>query len=110
MIPFFDNAAPPWTELGDGIRHKIVGHTPELMPALLRFDLGAIGKVHAHDEYEPIAYLLSGEFEADTGGVKKMQYVGSAVVVPRLTAEDAVWLAADGSVLGQLPTRREDCH
>ena len=47
MQHFFDNAATPWTELGDGIRRKIVGHTPELMSVLVQFDKGAIGTAHA---------------------------------------------------------------
>ena len=33
--PYFDNASSAWTELGDGIRRKIVGHTPELMLSLI---------------------------------------------------------------------------
>ena len=49
MEHYFDNASTAWTELGDGIRRKIVGHTPDLMSVLVQFDKGAIGIPHAHD-------------------------------------------------------------
>jgi hypothetical protein len=41
MTVFFHPATTPWTELGVGIRRKIVGHTPELMSVLVQFDRGA---------------------------------------------------------------------
>jgi len=28
---FFINSDTPWNELGDGIRRKVIGHTPQLM-------------------------------------------------------------------------------
>ena len=49
MSVFFDHAGTPWTELGDGIRRKIVGHTPDLMSVLVQFDKGAVGTPHAHE-------------------------------------------------------------
>ena len=62
MNPYFLNDDAPWTELGDGIRRKIVGHTPELMSVLVQFDEGAIGTPHAHDAHDQIAFVLSGSF------------------------------------------------
>ena len=68
MNPYFLNDAEPWTELGDGIRRKIVGHTPELMSVLVQFDQGAIGTPHAHDAHDQIAFVISGSFECEVGG------------------------------------------
>ena len=56
--PYFLNDDQPWTELGDGIRRKIVGHTPELMSVLVQFDQGAIGTPHAHDAHDQIAFVI----------------------------------------------------
>ena len=108
MNAFFDNAATPWTDLGEGIRRKIVGHTPELMSVLVQFDLGAIGSVHSHDDHDQIAFVLSGSFEADIGGVKKIVRVGDAFIAPKLTAHGVVALEADSTLLDQFSPRRED--
>lgn len=108
MNTFFDNTATPWTELGEGIRRKIIGHTPELMSVLVQFDLGAVGTVHAHDAHDQIAVVISGEFEADVGGVKRVLRVGDAFVAPRLTPHGVVSLAAGSTLLDQFSPRRED--
>ena len=65
---FYSNETAPWVELGDGIRRKIVGHTPQLMSVLVQFDQGAIGTPHAHDVHDQIAYVVSGSFECSDGG------------------------------------------
>lgn len=105
---FFDNAATPWTDLGDGIRRKIVGHTPELMSVLVQFDRGAIGTPHAHDAHDQIAYVVSGAFEAEIGGVKRVLRVGDAFIAPRLTMHGVVALEANSTLLDQFSPRRED--
>lgn len=105
---FFDNAAAPWTDLGDGIRRKIVGHTPELMSVLVQFDRGAIGTPHAHDAHDQIAYVVSGAFEAEIDGVKRVLRVGDAFIAPRLTMHGVVALEADSTLLDQFSPRRED--
>ena len=108
MDPFFDPAATPWTELGDGIRRKIVGHTPELMSVLVQFDKGAIGTLHAHDAYDQIAYVLAGSFEAEVAGVKRVLRVGDAFIAPRLHTHGVVALEAGSTLLDQFSPRRED--
>ncbi len=105
---FFDNAATPWTDLGDGIRRKIVGHTPELMSVLVQFDRGAIGTPHAHDAHDQIAYVVSGAFEAEIDGVKRVLRVGDAFIAPRLTMHGVLALDADSTLLDQFSPRRED--
>ncbi|WP_343632568.1 cupin domain-containing protein [Roseateles sp.] len=106
--PYFENDAEPWTELGDGIRRKIVGHTPELMSVLVRFDKGAIGTPHAHDAHDQIAFVISGAFECEVGGVKKLLRAGDAFVAPRLTMHGVVALEQDSTLLDQFSPRRED--
>ncbi|RZI58739.1 MAG: cupin domain-containing protein [Rubrivivax sp.] len=106
--PYFVNDAEPWTELGDGIRRKIVGHTPELMSVLVQFDRGAIGTPHAHDAHDQIAFVISGSFECDVGGVKRVLKPGDAFVAPRLTTHGVVALEAGSTLLDQFSPRRED--
>lgn len=108
MSPFFDNAATPWTDLGDGIRRKIVGHTPELMSVLVQFDQGAIGTPHAHDAHDQIAFVVSGAFEAVIDGVKRVLRPGDAFIAPRLTEHGVVALEPDSTLLDQFSPRRDD--
>lgn len=108
MNPYFDPDTTPWTELGDGIRRKIVGHTPQLMSVLVQFDKGAIGTPHAHDVHDQIAYVLAGSFEADVAGVKRVLRVGDAFVAEHLQRHGVVSLEAGSTLLDQFSPRRED--
>lgn len=108
MSLYFENAATPWTELGDGIRRKIVGHTPELMSVLVQFDKGAIGTPHAHDAHDQIAYVIGGAFEAEVNGVKRVLRVGDAFIAPRLHMHGVVALEQASTLLDQFSPRRED--
>jgi quercetin dioxygenase-like cupin family protein len=108
MPPYFDPAETPWTDLGEGIRRKIVGHTPELMSVLVQFDQGAVGTPHAHDGHDQIAYVVSGAFEAEVGGVKRVLRAGDAFIAPRLTPHGVVALEPDSTLLDQFSPRRED--
>lgn len=108
MSPYFENAATPWTELGDGIRRKIVGHTPELMSVLVQFDQGAIGTPHAHDAHDQIAYVICGAFEAEVDGVKRVLRAGDAFIAPRLHRHGVVALEQGSTLLDQFSPRRED--
>ncbi|MDI4634096.1 cupin domain-containing protein [Pelomonas sp. V22] len=108
MSLYYDNQATPWTELGDGIRRKIVGHTSQLMSVLVHFDKGAIGTPHAHDVHDQIAFVISGSFEAEVGGVKKILRVGDAFVAAHHTQHGVVALEADSVLLDQFSPPRED--
>ena len=108
MSHYFDNADTPWTELGEGIRRKVVGHTPELMSVLVQFDKGAIGTPHAHDAHDQIAYVLAGSFEAEVAGEKRVLRVGDAFVAPRLHTHGVVALEQGSTLLDQFSPRRQD--
>jgi len=108
MNPFFDNSSQPWEDLGDGIRRKIVGHTPELMSVLVQFDKGAVGTPHEHDVHHQIAYVLAGSFEADVGGHKKLIRTGDAFIVPPHTLHGVVALEDKSLLLDQFSPPRQD--
>jgi len=108
MSPYYLDSEHPWTELGDGIRRKIVGHTPELMSVLVQFDRGAIGTPHAHDAHDQIAFVIAGSFEATVGGIKRVLKPGDAFIVPRLTEHGVVALEQGSTLLDQFSPRRED--
>jgi quercetin dioxygenase-like cupin family protein len=106
--PFFSHAETPWTELGDGIRRKIVGHTPELMSVLMQFDKGAVGTPHAHDAHDQIGFVVAGSFEAVIDGEKKVLRMGDAFIAPRLRSHGVVCLEQGSLLLDQFSPRRDD--
>lgn len=108
MAHFFDNNNTPWTELGEGIRRKIVGHTPDLMSVLVQFDQGAIGTAHAHDAHDQIAFVVAGSFETEVAGVKRILKAGDAFIVPRLVWHGTVALEQGSMLLDQFSPRRDD--
>jgi quercetin dioxygenase-like cupin family protein len=105
---YFETASQPWEELGDGIRRKVVGHTPELMSVLVQFDQGAVGTAHAHDAHDQIALCLAGSFEAEVGGMKKTLHAGDGFVAPRHTMHGVVALEPASVLLDQFSPRRDD--
>ncbi|HEY9027661.1 MAG TPA: cupin domain-containing protein [Burkholderiaceae bacterium] len=108
MDHFFDSGSGSWTELGEGIRRKIVGHTPELMSVLVRFDEGAVGTVHAHEAHDQIAFVVAGAFEAEVDGVKRVIHAGDAFIAPRGRRHGVVALEPDSILLDQFSPRRDD--
>jgi quercetin dioxygenase-like cupin family protein len=105
--PYFVTATP-WTELGDGIRRRIVGHTPQLMSVLVHFDKGAIGTPHAHEVHDQIAYVLAGSFEADVAGVKRVLKVGDSFTAAHGQMHGVVALEAGSTLLDQFSPPRAD--
>jgi quercetin dioxygenase-like cupin family protein len=108
MDTYFDPAATPWTELGDGIRRRIVGHTPQLMSVLVQFDKGAVGTPHAHEVHDQIAFCVSGSFEAEVGGVKRVLRPGDAFIAPHGRLHGVVALEQGSTLLDQFSPPRED--
>lgn len=108
MNPYFTSADSAWTELGDGIRRKIVGHTPQLMSVLVQFDKGAVGTPHAHDVHDQIAYVLSGSFECEVAGIRRVIRVGDAFVAAHGHLHGVVALEDGSTLLDQFSPRRED--
>ena len=85
-MKFFNNAETPWNELGDGIRRKVVGHTPQLMSVIMEFDKGAVGTPHSHEIHDQIAYVIAGSFEAIIDGKVRILKVGDAFIAPHHTS------------------------
>ena len=69
-----------WQAYDGRFGEVIVGHTPGLMSVLVQFDQGAVGTPHAHEAHDQIAYVLSGAFEAEINGEKKVLRAGDAFV------------------------------
>ena len=108
MDPYFHSDTTPWTELGDGIRRRIVAHTPQLMSVLVQFDQGAVGTPHAHDVHDQIAYVVCGSFEAEVAGVKRVLKPGDAFIAVHGHLHGVVALEQGATLLDQFSPRRDD--
>jgi quercetin dioxygenase-like cupin family protein len=107
MNPYFDSTTP-WTELGDGIRRRIVGHTSQLMSVLVQFDEGAVGTPHAHDSHDQIAFVVSGSFLAEVAGVERVLNAGDAFIAPHGHRHGVKALEAGSTLLDQFSPPRLD--
>lgn len=108
MHYFYINESSTWEELGDGIRRKIVGHTPQLMSVLVQFDKGAIGTPHAHDVHDQIAFVVAGAFEVEVSGQKRVLRAGDAFIAPHMHTHGVVALEDKSMLLDQFSPRRDD--
>lgn len=108
MNPFFIADDHPWEDLGAGIKRKIVGYTDELMAVHVCFDKGAVGEPHAHDIHDQIGYVVSGSFEAEINGQKKILKQGDAYIARKHFMHGAVALEQDSVLLDAFSPARED--
>ncbi|MBL8315962.1 MAG: cupin domain-containing protein [Rubrivivax sp.] len=106
--PFTQTAAMAWTDLGDGIRRKVLAHTPDLMSVLVQFDKGAIGTPHAHDVHTQIAYVVAGAFEVTIDGRTAVLRSGDCFVAQPHAMHGVVALEAGSTLLDQFSPRRDD--
>ncbi len=108
MSPFTHADTVPWTELGDGIRRKVLAHTPALMSVLVQFDKGAVGTPHAHDVHTQIAYVVAGSFEVCIDGQTQVLRSGDAFLAVPDAPHGVVALEAGSTLLDQFSPRRDD--
>jgi quercetin dioxygenase-like cupin family protein len=98
----------PWKELGGGTRRKIVAHTPAIMSVLVQFDKGSVGAVHEHEIHTQLSYVVSGSFEIEVGGVKRVLHAGDSFIAPPKTSHGVVSLEDKGTLLDVFTPRRDD--
>ena len=105
---FYEDVRHPWIDVEPGIRRKIVGHTPNLLAALVLFDQNAVGVAHSHAGHEQIAYVLAGAFEVEVAGEKRVLRTGDAFVADRNVSHGVVALEPDSRLLDIFSPRRDD--
>ncbi|WKB53812.1 cupin domain-containing protein [Eleftheria terrae] len=108
MSPYFIDKDTPWTPVEPGITRKIVGHTPELLAAVVKFEQGAIGSPHHHEVHDQIAYVLAGAFECEVNGEKRVLRAGDAFVAAKHVRHGVVALEPGSLLLDLFSPRRDD--
>jgi len=67
------------TPCAPGVERKILAHTGELMCVENYFKKGAVGALH-HHPHTQITYVVSGKFEFEIDGVKKVVQPGDTML------------------------------
>lgn len=63
----------------EGVNRKILAYADEIMCVENHFEKGAVGALHQHPHTQ-ITYVVSGKFEFEVDGVKKVVQQGDALL------------------------------
>ncbi|MGD1822759.1 MAG: cupin domain-containing protein [Pleomorphochaeta sp.] len=77
MKSFFYNHDIAAETVGKGITRKVLAHNKELMVCEIEFKKGSIGVLHKHF-HSQCSYIVSGVFEFEIDGVKKILKAGDS--------------------------------
>lgn len=94
------------TPCAPGVERKILAHTGELMCVENHFKKGAVGALH-HHPHTQITYVVSGKFEFEIDGVKKVVQPGDTMLKKDSVEHGCVCLE-EGILLDIFSPMRED--
>jgi len=95
-----------WTDLGDGIRRKILAYNKSIMMVLVEFRKGAIGYKHKH-LHSQVSYVKTGSFEVIIENKSEILEEGDSFLAPSDTEHGVVALK-DGQLIDVFSPVRED--
>ena len=95
-----------WENPGPGIKRQIMAYDGQLMMVKVHFEKGAVGKLHEHF-HEQCSYIVSGAFEFEIGGVKKVVRAGDATYKQPHVLHGAVCLE-EGTLIDIFTPERKD--
>ncbi len=91
---------------GAGVVRRILSYTDELMVVENQFEKGAVGALH-HHPHTQITYVVSGKFEFEINGEKKIVAAGDSMLKKDGIEHGCVCLEA-GVLLDIFSPMRED--
>ncbi|WP_020528846.1 cupin domain-containing protein [Flexithrix dorotheae] len=95
-----------WENVGPGLNRQVMGYDDKIMLVKVKFEKGAIGELHEH-HHSQVTYVVSGSFELNVGGEKKVLNEGDGFYIPPHVMHGAVCLA-DGVLIDVFSPHRED--
>ena len=90
----------------EGIERRVLAYTDELMCVENYFKKGAVGALH-HHPHTQITYVVSGQFEFEIDGVKKVVNPGDSMLKKDSVPHGCVCLK-EGILLDIFTPMRED--
>ena len=95
-----------WEELGGGVSRKFLGYDNQIMMVKVKFEKDALGAPHQHFHTQA-TYCVSGKFEFEIDGKKKIVEAGDGVYIEPNLLHSAVCLEA-GMLIDTFSPVRED--
>lgn len=103
---FIEKDTQPWEDLGNGMKRQRMGYDENIMMVKVAFDKGAIGQLHEH-YHSQTTYVVSGKFEVEIDGKKKILSEGDGFYIPPHIMHGAVCLEP-GILIDVFSPHRED--
>ena len=100
------NADISWTDLGGGVRRKVLAHTKDGMAVEVQFEKGSIGAMHSHPHIQ-CTYVRSGAFVFTSNGKRYEVAAGDTLAFESNEPHGVVCKAA-GTVIDVFSPMRED--
>ena len=100
------NADIPWTDLGGGLRRKVLAHTKDGMVVEVQFDQGGVGAMHSHPHIQ-CTYVRSGAFVFTSNGKDYEVAAGDTLAFESNEPHSCVCTAA-GTVIDVFSPMRDD--
>ena len=103
---FLHDRDVPWTDLGGGVKRKILTWDETLMLVRVAFEKGGVGALHSHPHIQS-TMVLSGSFEMTIGDRTTIIKAGDCYIVPTGVVHGVVCLEA-GELLDAFTPMRAD--
>lgn len=103
---FLLNAELPLEVAGEGMTRQIMGYDGQLMMVRVHFKKGAVGIIHEHF-HSQATYVVSGAFEVDINGEKKILRAGDGFYIEPDAFHGAVCLE-EGVLIDVFSPMRQD--
>lgn len=95
-----------WESVAPGMKRKIMSYDKSLMLVKVSFEKGAIGTLHKH-YHTQISYVVSGKFEVEIDGLKKVLQAGDVFHASPNLMHGALCLE-EGMLIDVFSPMRED--
>ncbi|HPJ03536.1 MAG TPA: cupin domain-containing protein [Candidatus Limiplasma sp.] len=95
-----------WTDLGSGVRRRVLAHTKDIMVVEVAFDKGGVGSPHSHPHAQ-CTYVQSGTFVFTGGSENYTVSAGDSLAFERNETHGCV-CTAEGTLIDVFSPQRED--
>jgi quercetin dioxygenase-like cupin family protein len=106
MQNFFYDVDIKSNEVSKGIKRKILSYNKDLMVCKLDYLKGGVGELHKHFHSQS-SYIISGVFEFEVDGVKKILKAGDSLYVQPEAMHGCLCIEK-GTLLDIFTPQRED--
>ena len=98
--------AYPWVEAGDGVRRRVLAHTPQAMTVEVEFQAGSFGDPHSHPHVQTI-FCAAGKFRFTVEDEEVTLSAGESLIIPSNAMHGCV-AEEDGKLIDSFTPRRDD--